>query len=91
MDILDKSNHLTMAVFNCSVKEFIEKGVKKGRHYFYLRDALGLTNKKFLKLLGILGIDAEKVKATKQDFYALFIQPETEEDPTEDEEMEVYA
>lgn len=78
--LVERANNLTMTHFNCLAKQFIEKGLGKGRHYFYLRDALGLTTKKFDKLLDKLGIDKAKVKATKQDFYDLFIEKEQREE-----------
>lgn len=74
--LVERVNHLTMTHFNLPAKQFIERGVKKGRHYFYLRDALGLSNKKFDRLMLALDIDVAKVKATKQDFYDLFIEKE---------------
>jgi hypothetical protein len=58
--LVDRANHLAMSHFKCSAKKFIEKGLKKGRHYFYLRDALGFTSKKFDKLMLALNIRYRK-------------------------------
>jgi hypothetical protein len=88
--LVNKLNELTMSHFQCSVKNFIEQGVKKGRHYFYLRDALGLTDKKFLAVMDYLEIDKEKVIATMQDYYKLFEEPEITEEESEEEE-DIYA
>ena len=76
MDILvQKANDLAMSRFNCTAKEFIENGIKKGRHYFYLRDVFELNDKKFRALMAHIEVDVIKVEATKQDYYKLMEEP----------------
>jgi hypothetical protein len=88
--LVNKLNELTMSHFKCSVKNFIEQGVNKGRHYFYLRDALGLTDKKFLAVMDYLEIDKDKVIATMQDYYKLFEEPEITEEESGEEDIYAY-
>lgn len=88
--LVEKLDELTMSHFQCNVKDFIVKGITKGRHYFYLRDALGLSDKKFLALMDYLEIDKDKVIATIEDYNKLFEEPEITEDEAEEGE-EIYG
>lgn len=91
-NLVDRLNHLTMLHFKLPVKAFIEQGVKKGRHYFYLRDALGLTSRKFHAVMDYLKIDKKKVVSTMQDYYKLFEEPKpVEEEELVEGEIAVYA
>lgn len=81
-----KTNSFAVEHFKVSAKEFIEKGIEKGRHYYYLRDALQINDTEFSKLMQMLEIDIGKVEATKADYEKIFEEPKYIEDELEDEE-----
>lgn len=92
-NLVIKTNKITMTHFNCSVRDFIVKGVDKGRHYYYLRDVLKLNDENFCRLMQTLNIDVAKVEATKADYDKIFEEPAPiiEEEVDEFEREFAYA
>jgi hypothetical protein len=82
-NLVTRVDEYTRKYFKASTKDYIEQGLKKGRHYFYLRDSLDLDDKDFKTLIGLLGINLKDVEATKQNYYDIFKEPEVKEEVEE--------
>jgi hypothetical protein len=78
--LVTRVDEYTRKYFKVSTKEFIEQGLKKGRHYFYLRDSLDLDDKDFKSIVCLIGINLKDVEATKEDYYNIFKEPEVKEE-----------
>lgn len=85
-NLVTRVDDYTRKHFKVSVKDFIEQGLKKGRHYFYLRDALDLNDKDFKTLLCKLNFNLKAVLVTKEQYRQLFYEyndPDEAEDNKE--------